>query len=693
MPDHKPRSSISADNRAAALAVLVLFLLALLPYANTLLNDFAYVYDDKAQILDNPYVHGFRYLGQILTTPVWSHAGAGAFTGYYRPMMTFGFLVCYQLFGPLAYGFHLANLLLHAAVVCLLYLLTLRLFRDRRLALVAAGLFALHPIHTEPVNWISGVTELEVTFFYLLTFWFFLALAAPEDSPSVGAGGWRRLGVHAALLASFVLTIFSKEQAVTLPVLAAIYEHGYRRDRAETTWAQKLSRYGGLWLITLGYGIFRLRFLGALARPKAFNQLTGFETILSALSLLGQYLGRLFWPVHLMSFRPFQKSVSLWDPSVLAGLAALALCISAFILLWKRAPGISFGVVWFLVTQAPVLNARWLGKYVFSERYLYLPSVGFCWAIAWAGAALWQRISPLPARLDSARRPEPVEGPAGESGEAQAGRRAWERAALVLGACVLAALCVARIFTRNRDWRDDITLLTRTLAVQPQDALLHDGLGLAYWWRNQPEAAELEWRESLRLDPNSSSVLNSLGMAYARERRFPEAVKLFQAALSLDPRFARAHLDLGATFAQMGRTDDAEREFRAAVALTPLDFEAHNLLGKLCFDSGRLAEAEAQFQLSLDAEPNVAAYDYLGYVYVRQGAPGDAQRAFEAALTLNPSDSHAHYNLGLIYAAAGQNAEALRELRKALEADPGNPEILSALQRLQHQVPDARSRQ
>jgi hypothetical protein len=360
--------------------IVLLILLAILPYANTLLNDFAYVYDDKAQIIDNPYVHSFRFLGQIFTTPVWSHAGTEAFTGYYRPMMTFGFLVCYQLFGPLAYGFHLANLLLHAAVVCMLYLLTRRLLWDRRVALVAAGLFALHPIHTEPVDWISGVTELEVTFFYLLTFWFFLSLAAPEDSMAAGdhtlapslvrkGGGWRRLGVHSALLASFVLTIFSKEQAVTLPVLAAIYEHAYRRDRAETTWAQKLSRYGGLWLITLGYGIFRLRFLGALARPRVFNQLTGFETILSALSLLGQYLGKLFWPVHLMGFRPFQKSGCLVDPAVLAGLAALALCIIAVILLWKRAPGVSFGVVWFLATLGPVLNARWLGKYIFSERY------------------------------------------------------------------------------------------------------------------------------------------------------------------------------------------------------------------------------------------------------------------------------------------------------------------------------------
>ncbi len=68
------------------------------------------------------------------------------------------------------------NLALHTAVVCMLFFVTRRMFGDRRLAFVAAMLFALHPIHTESIAWIAAVTELELTFFYLLTFWFFLAL-------------------------------------------------------------------------------------------------------------------------------------------------------------------------------------------------------------------------------------------------------------------------------------------------------------------------------------------------------------------------------------------------------------------------------------------------------------------------------------------------------------------------------------
>ena len=198
----------------------VLLLIAVLPYLNTLANDFLYAYDDGAQILQNPYVHSFRYLKEIFGTTVWSHVGAQGVTNYYRPLMTLGYLLTYQVFGPLAYGFHLVNVILHAAVVGIVFFTAAQMFKDRWPALVAALAFALHPVHTESVAWIAAVTDIEVTLFFLLAFWFFLKL--PEFSG-------RRAGlVHLGMVVSFVLALLAKEQALTLPLLAALYEHGFR---------------------------------------------------------------------------------------------------------------------------------------------------------------------------------------------------------------------------------------------------------------------------------------------------------------------------------------------------------------------------------------------------------------------------------------------------------------------------------
>src|SRR3970040_2197254 len=124
----QPRSPLLAKSDLGwpdGAAVLLLFLLAFLPYANTLIAGF--VYDDYPQLVDNPYVQSFSHLREIFATNVWSFQGAQGTTNYYRPLMTFGYLLCYKVFGLLPFGFHLVNVVLHSAVVCLLFFLTRRL--------------------------------------------------------------------------------------------------------------------------------------------------------------------------------------------------------------------------------------------------------------------------------------------------------------------------------------------------------------------------------------------------------------------------------------------------------------------------------------------------------------------------------------------------------------------------------------
>ena len=157
-------------------------------------------------------------------------------------------------FGPSAWGFHLVSLLLHAAVVVVLFLFAEELLGDRVAASAAAALFALHPVHVEAVAWISAAADLELTLLYLLTFWCFLRLTHP-------AGG-RRFGMQALMTASFALALLSKEQAITLPVLATIYEHFYRRDRERTRWFRKQVRYAPLWVVLLVYLALRTHVLG-----------------------------------------------------------------------------------------------------------------------------------------------------------------------------------------------------------------------------------------------------------------------------------------------------------------------------------------------------------------------------------------------------------------------------------------------
>jgi tetratricopeptide (TPR) repeat protein len=624
----------------------LLVFVAVFSYFNSLWNGF--VQDDNRQILFNPYLRSFSHLREIFATHVWSYVGAQGMTNYYRPMMTLGYLLCYQFLGPLAYGFHLANVVLNAGVVCLVFLVTERIFRDRTLGCVAAVIFALHPIHSESVDWIAAVTDLQLMLFYLLTFWFFLRVAKP--------GGKRSGAAELGMVLSFTLALLAKEPAVTLPFLATFFEHFLRDDRAQTNPGQKLSRYFTLWLVDLAYLLFRIRIFGGLAPVLQLPQINRREAFYSSFALLAQYVWKLLWPVQLCGFYTFHKSVALSDPRVIAGFLVLGLSLGAFAYCWRRERLVCFGLLWFFLNIAPVLNARWLGANVFAERYLYLPSLGFCWIAAWGGRLLWMRLARRPAA----------------------------RKFCAVGLAIVAILCVVRIFTRNRIWRDDATFYRSTLAAQPDAIAPRINLGAVYWNSGSPDQAEAEWREALRRAPNHWLILNNLGLAAARKKLYDEAIGDFQRSIQLRPNYAGSHMNLGRTYAETGAVEKAEMQLRTAVALAPLYVQARNELGEFYFDAGRFAEAEQQFRASVSSGGTVQAWKSLGEIYSRWSWWRDAEHAFRQALALDPFDSRAHFGLAAVLEAEGRAREALNEYVAGLQTDPRNPVALESVERLKN---------
>jgi protein O-mannosyl-transferase len=632
-------------SRQSAWLLTLLLLLAILPYINTLQNGF--VYDDTNEVLTNPYIRSFSHVGDIFSTRILAHLGARGATNYYRPISIFGFLICYELFGVLPYGFHLANLFLHALIVCVLFGLSKRLFHDQWLAFAAAAIFALHPIHTESVAWVSGVTDLDLAVFYLGAFWFFFESARPQGARSE----WMQLG----MIGSFVLALLSKEQAVTLPLVATIFEHFYRDDRLSTTWRQKASRYGALWLLVIVYILFRIRFFGAFAPVQLTRNVSWYEAVLSSAPLAGEYLWKMIWPVHLIAYYPFHKSLTPLDSHVLLGVAALALCALGFVVLWKRAHLASFGLIWFFLNIAPVLNSRWLGPNVFTERYLYLPSVGLCWVAAWGIQKLWNRSSAQPW--------------------------IWRTAlASLLG--ILAVLAIVRIVLRNRDWRNDETYYLATLAAVPEAGSLRLNLGAVYWNHMQLDAAEREWKMALAVSPDSAQLLNNLGLVYVSRKQNDQAIAYFQRSMRERPNYTDAHLNLGRTYEATARNAEAELQLQAAVALAPLSVETRNELGSFYLAAGRLPEADTQFQASAASIPNGKAFDSLGDIARREGQSKIAEQDYRRAIMLEEFDPRAHFGLAAILEANGRAAEAAEQFRIGLSVDPRNQEAHAALDRL-----------
>ncbi len=638
-----PGSQARGKTNRDVVTFLILFVLAVLPYSNIFFNQF--VYDDGFQVVGNPYAHSFKYLRQIFTTSVWSFQGAQGVSNYYRPMMTLGYLLTYQIAGLVPFSFHLVNILLNAIAVWLVFAI-LRRFSGERVALVAAGLFALHPIHTEPVAWIAAVTDLQLAVFYLGTFLLYVKL--PEAKNKF----WAR----AAMCACFALALLSKEQAMTLPVLAVLYEHFYRDDRSTTAPKEKFSRYGALWIVAALYLGVRTAVMGGFASVIMRPKMSWYDVALSAVALFGAYLGKLVWPARLSPYYVFQASQHLSDAKVLLGLAGIALCAILFAALWKRAHIVSFALVWIFLPLGPVLNARWMPASVFGERYLYLPSLGFCWLVAWGAVQIW-------------------------GGSAPAVPRVVSRAMPVL-LCLLALAYGVKTISRNRDWRDDETLYSGILATQGDTSLIRANLGSVAFDRGDLALAERDWQDALATGPTNVHALDSMALVRRIQHRYPESVDYSERALRIRPVDTFGHINLAVTLAEMGRLAEADSQFRTATSLSPLSTNAHNAYGQFLLLEGRSEDARAEFERSADADFNTDAYDQLGDIYLASRDFARAEKAFRKALTGNAFDTRAHFGLGQALEFTSRPGDALREYETGLAIDPSNAAARAAANRL-----------
>ena len=637
------RSGAVKGTRTTVLGCLIL--LAFLVYANTLLNGF--VYDDHSQIEQNPNVHSIQNIGKLFGTSLLAQQGGQSVGNYYRPLMNVDFLLSFKLFGPVPYGFHLINVLLHCIVVWLVYAVTASLASDETIGLVAAACFALHPIHAEPVAWIEGIADLEMSIFYLLAFWMFLRLGREETRQAA----WTRV----AMLGSFLLATLSKEPAMTLPAVATVYELFYRADRRSTTWKTKLSRYGGFWTMALVYLVIRVIVLHGFAPVPQHTEIGPREAGLTGLALIGQYASKLVWPVPLVAFYPFQKSVSFLDPRTLLGVGVLLAAATYLAFDWKRTRVYSFALFWIFLTLGPVLNVRWMLINVFAERYLYLPSVGFCWLVSGIILWCWRK-----------------------SGDSALGRR-W---AMGVTAGIVGLLATGEIVARNRDWKNDDSIALRSLQTNPDSSGMRSDVGMMDWRAGRHDEAVRQWRLALAYHPDTAEALSNLGYAMVEEKNYAEAIPPLQEAIALRPHFAIPHVHLAHAYSAMGNNADAEAELKRAVEIYPMNPFVRNALGRFYLDSGQATEAETEFRASVTINANNEGWSGLAEDYTLQNVPGKAEEAWRQVLALNLFDSHAHLSLGRIYLAEGRLAEAANEYERCLDTDPRNAEALAAISKL-----------
>jgi Flp pilus assembly protein TadD len=574
--------------------------------ANLNLLSNGFVYDDGSQILHNPWLRDPSSIPKILSSNVWGFMGSDGISNYYRPLMHLVNMACFRLFELNALGYHLASLFAHAICTFLVWLITSRLGFRPLAAFWTGLLFAIHPIHTEAVAWIAANNELIYSAFALTAFYLHIR----------GVRRWAAVLLLPALL--------MKETAIVLIPLAAAWEF-HREPRLKS-----LLR---VWPYAIPLAIyFPMRFhaLGGLTMVSNPFILTPAQQLYSTFYLLGKYLWKLLDPLPFNIFYVFYAIESPTDWRFLAGLAATTALIVLGYALWRRGSTLWMAPVWILAPLLPVLWIQHVGENVFTERYLYLPSIGFCWLVA----AMLVRIPQTIARV-------PV--------------------AAILGA-TLVSWYASTTFDRNTDWHDDVYLYEKTLVTSPESTIIRGNLAQAYMAGDQPERALMLFRRVVREKPLNPAVQVSFGTTLAKLGKYEEARRAFERARALRPDLAIPWFNLGLVSEMEGKVDEAVIDYRTALRLSPRHAEAHQNLGMILLRQGKLDEAELHFRAC-------AQMTSLGKLFAMMGRINAAEDALRGAVRQDVNNAEALYLLGNILKDEGRIAESeicFREMRRVL---------------------------
>ena len=268
----------------------------------------------------------------------------------------------------------------------------------------------------------------------------------------------------------------------------------------------------------------------------------------NALISYSRYLGKLLWPTDLAVYYPHPGHWPLGEVLLAGGLI-----LGISVLVWaqrRRFPFLLMGWLWYCGTLVPLSQVIQTGTHAMADRWTYLPSLGVLILVVWGGCDL---------------------------------TRGWRYQVVAWSVAGGAAIFLCLALTRQQIgyWKDGETLFRHTLAVTQNNAVAHDGLGVALNNQGQIDEAICQFQEAVRLNPAYANAHYNLGVAFFQRGRIDEAIRQFQEALRLVPDHPQAHNNLGAALGRQGQTDEAIRQFQEALRLKPDNAEARKNLNLL----------------------------------------------------------------------------------------------------------------
>lgn len=672
------RDGVAADRRIAWAITAGLVLAVVAVFGRAAWFEFT-GYDDPLYVTENPWV----LAGLTPGGAAWALTTDRGFT--WVPLTWLSLMLDAELHGSRAGGYHLTNVLLHAASAAGLFLLLRGATGRTWPAAIAAAIFAVHPLRVEAVAWVTARKDVLSGACFLLTLWAYGWYARSPSSPMR----------YAAIVTALALGLAAKSMLVTTPVLLLLIDYWpLGRLRESGNLPRLVLEKLPLLAVSLAAAAITVAAQGeALVAER--HMTPAWRLAQATLAYVG-YVGMFIWPANLAAAYPRRGPVVPWIAVAVAAALLLAITLAA----WRerrRFPYLIVGWLWYLVAFLPAIGLVQIGNFTMADRFTYLPLLGPVVGLVWLAADVFD------GEARTGRRRSRAGLPASPSAESSPPR--LTAAALLAGGFV-ASLAVAS-YDQTKVWRDSETLWRRTLERTTNNSFAHLSLAAALMKERRYAEAEAHTRRALDIAPAVTLGLGQMaGIAEATGRR-DEALEICRRVVAIDPRDARVRNLLGSLLSRQARHREALEQYRAALAVTPDSVAAivgaseaqlgcdepqqaldtilsgrrmwpeHPLvarqLGRVLLATGRAREAVESLRSAVDHDAaDGAAWNALGVALGQSGRLEESAAALRRAVETEPGATGFHRDLGFALRESRRYGEAAASYRRAVSLDPEN---------------------
>jgi len=600
-------------------------------YANSLNNEF--VFDDESVIVGYTPLQELSSIPKFFTAEEGFHKVIGR---YYRPIVSTTYALDYAIWGLKPSGFHLTNVIIHTIASLILFLILMKLFGDYEYGQISSFLgtliFAVHPIHTEAVSWVSGRTDSLATLFIFLSFLFYIKYRDGENNKYLLIS-----------LFAYLLALLSKEMAVTLPVIIILFDFIYRKK--DFKWIKKnILSYVYFAVLTILFILARFYVLRDVVDRTNYFYFHGKDSMTvfySMIQTIPVYFRLLFVPINLLYHYNgvIPDSSSFTDMRALFSLIFLVILIFVAVITYKKQNVISFSISFFLISLFPVMNIVPTMNFM-AERFLYITSFLVSLLIAYYFSVYLNN----------------------------------KNKNIIISISVIVILLFGYLtFQRNFDWKTNETLYSTAEGIDGNVLLVNAGNIFA----NKQNYAEAEKRYKRAIEIRDNSVLahHNLGLIYLIRGSLDSAEIQIKKGLAIDSLAPDGYLQLSNIYQQQGRIREAISMLEKLQTFSPDYRNSADLLAsmRMQFNGNQSGPDDGKSY-------NPAFLENRSLQYYRSQKYEEAIKDLEELIKINPGLRSGYYNnIALCYEGLKQTAKAKELYQKAFDADKKNVNSIAGL--------------